>query len=109
MDILISRSSSKEVDVVGSEGLWLSPWDLRRNIDVDYKFQLASGDVLLLFTDGITECRNEEREMFSEEKLIGILKQYGSGSTEAIKDRIFEDLSKYDKNDDLTLIVIKKI
>lgn len=37
------------------------------------KIRLAAGDALFLYTDGITEARNEQRKLFSEDRLRRVL------------------------------------
>ena len=36
---------------------------------------MASGDVMILYTDGLIEAENQEHELFGEERLIGILRE----------------------------------
>ncbi len=38
-------------------------------------YKLASGDVMILYTDGLIEAENAENELFGEERLIGILRE----------------------------------
>ena len=42
--------------------------------------QLASGDTLLLFTDGITEAMNARQEEYGEERLVELLSRYAATS-----------------------------
>ena len=65
--------------------------------------------MLLLYTDGITEAKNADRVMFSEKKLGGILKTYGASKTDDIKEKILEALQGYTLNDDVTMVILKKI
>jgi len=73
---------------------------------------MSKGDILLLFTDGITEAFNGEKEMYGEERLIQILKELKRRSPKEISQLILEDVQKHNRmveySDDKTLVVIKK-
>ena len=107
-DLLVYRASSSNVDVLSTGGLWLSPWDLKReNIDSD--LYMKRGDTLLLYTDGLTEAIDAGNAMFSDNKLVGIFKKYGNLKTDEIRDKILEALQGYTLNDDVTVVLLKKI
>jgi serine phosphatase RsbU (regulator of sigma subunit) len=55
-DILIYRASARAVERVETRGMWIGPVDDIRPLLRDDTLQLASGDIVLLFTDGITEA-----------------------------------------------------
>ena len=73
--------------------------------------QLRSGDILLLFTDGIIEALNEKVEMFGEKRLIELLKERKDLSAQQIVDGVIEKLHSFTggiaQYDDLTLLVFK--
>src|SRR5215472_577358 len=50
----------------------LRQWHYRQ-----HQLQLRSGDRLVLFTDGITECANGDSVEFGEERLLGLVSQNG--------------------------------
>jgi predicted ATPase/serine phosphatase RsbU (regulator of sigma subunit) len=104
---LLYRSASEEVEILPTEGIWLSPWEMGTP-DSTQEFTLNQGDTLLLYTDGITEAKNQEGTFFTEEKLAEILKKYGKLKTYEIKDKILEALRPYTLEDDVTMVVIKK-
>ena len=70
-------------------------------------------DILLLFSDGITETADTKFNQYGDERLINKLKKVSSLSPKEIVITILEDVVKYSKNgsytDDKTLVVIKKI
>lgn len=70
------------------------------------------GDLLVLYTDGITEARNDNNEMFGEERIMQLLRKNHTDTPEIIADKILEAVmrfaSKSDDTDDKTLIVIKR-
>ncbi len=83
--------------------------------DVDYKVRsvsLVPGDTAVLFTDGITECRNKENKEFEEDKLIKFLKKHIKFSAQELMDEIYSEVGTFtsgvEQMDDMTLVVIKR-
>jgi serine phosphatase RsbU (regulator of sigma subunit) len=88
--------------------------------DQTYSQQTTSirvGDVLVLYTDGITEARASEPDMtgdtlFGEERLIEVIKTKASFSAREIQAAILQAVSAHTKDmpqgDDITLVVIKR-
>ena len=73
--------------------------------------ELCSGDVLLAFTDGVTEAHNAENEEFGEERLQQLLRQTAHLSINEISARISAEMKNWigdaEQYDDLTFIVMK--
>ncbi|MEX0724223.1 MAG: SpoIIE family protein phosphatase [Gracilimonas sp.] len=73
------------------------------------KFQ--SGDVLVLYTDGVTEAMNTEKtEEYEEERLIACLKNNLERSSQEIIDAVITDITEFSNGiqyDDITLLVLK--
>jgi serine phosphatase RsbU (regulator of sigma subunit) len=71
-----------------------------------------AGDVLVIYSDGITESVNERDEEFEEERLIEVVKNNAGRSASGIRDRIDEALSRFVGTtapvDDMTLMIIKR-
>jgi sigma-B regulation protein RsbU (phosphoserine phosphatase) len=74
--------------------------------------ELECGDVLVIYSDGITESINEREEEFDEERLIDVVKKNSARSASGIRDRIDEALSRFVGTtapvDDMTLMIIKR-
>jgi len=71
--------------------------------------QLRSGDTLLIFTDGITEIRNDDGIEFGEDRLIELLKDNRGATASALQQKIMAEVSEYSSGnflDDATLIVM---
>ena len=70
-----------------------------------------NGDVLLLFTDGITDARNREGTRLDEQPVLDCVREYRAESPTTISDRVFRLLDEYTgdvpRRDDLTLVVLK--
>lgn len=60
--------------------------------------ELASGDRILLFTDGATEAVNPEEEEFGEERLIELLKPNLDLGAEDLQKKVFETVAEFSGN-----------
>jgi len=73
---------------------------------------MAPGDILIAFTDGVTEARGTDGEFYGEEKLLNLIKEPASSAGE-ILDRIEKSLSAHTKgvqqSDDITLLTVRRI
>ncbi|MFQ5864980.1 MAG: SpoIIE family protein phosphatase [bacterium] len=93
-------------------GIQLPEKDLfRRYIESD-TIQLAEDDILLVYTDGITEAMNSKRELFGEERLLKVFREYGrlpvDPFVEKLKERIYSFTEGNPQFDDITLVAIKE-
>ena len=73
---------------------------------------MEPGDVLAIFTDGVTEAMSPDGEEFHEDRLEGILKRTRSESAQGILNAIRNEIidftgSATQLSDDLTVIVLK--
>ncbi|HZD48092.1 MAG TPA: SpoIIE family protein phosphatase [Silvibacterium sp.] len=71
---------------------------------------LSPGDVLALYTDGVTESFNDEGEEFGEERLADALMRHREESSCSIVAAIVADIQRFstgEQHDDITLIVAK--
>lgn len=73
--------------------------------------QLKPGDLLLLYTDGITEAMNEEDEMFEKERLLKLLKDNQGISAQKLSRKIVDSVLSFQgslpQGDDMTLVLVK--
>ena len=84
--------------------------------DLEYQedtLQLEQGDVLVMFTDGVTEATNVECKEFGAERLDNILRQLTNTHCqqiiEAIKAGIKEFVGAAEQSDDITMLVVKRL
>jgi len=73
--------------------------------------QLSDGDVLLLYTDGLTEAFNNEMEQFGQERLAEFVQNAANLSVSDLLQVVREGVSVYSGgvrlSDDLTLVALK--
>jgi len=74
---------------------------------------LEKGNVLVFFSDGITEEASPSEELFSDERLYELTKAYQSVSSEEIIEKAFEAVKSFAENDsqrdDMTMIVVRRV
>lgn len=75
------------------------------------KVDLRSGDVLVLFTDGVTEALNPDQEEFGEGRLKDLLRRVAHLPVDEMSSQISMELTKWidhaEQHDDLTFVVMK--
>ncbi len=85
-------------------------------VDEDSEYSLAkikmeSGDIVILFTDGINEARNPNKDEYSLIQITNKLIEYSKENAEIITQNIVRDLDQFINNapqhDDMTLVVFK--
>lgn len=112
--VIIYRAATGKVDCEVSGGIALGMVEDNSKIVKEKPLDLNKGDVLVLYTDGITEAKNMSGELFGIERLketIGL--HAGQDEAVSIIQDIAKDFSRYVEDhvqeDDVTLIVIKKL
>jgi sigma-B regulation protein RsbU (phosphoserine phosphatase) len=74
---------------------------------------LESGDLLVCFTDGITEPENEYGEMFGEERLADLLSKNAHRSEAEIVEMILDGVRQWtasdELQDDMTLLLARRV
>ena len=72
---------------------------------------LSAGDILVLYTDGITEAENSEGEEFGMERLSALIRRGYTLSADGLMNHILETATDYCQevgfNDDVTILVVK--
>ena len=73
--------------------------------------QLSTDDLLVFYTDGVTEAMNEdETEEFGEDRLINCIRENREKSSKEIEQAIIESVKQFSHDiqyDDITLIILK--
>ena len=101
----LKQEGQKQYGILGVEGL-----------DVSFppiNFRAAQNDIIVCYTDGLTDCLNHKGEEFGKERIIKIIKEYHKESAIMIMNRIMDKFSDFIGNgkitDDITLMVLKRV
>ena len=114
-DLMIYRAATGEVDRIASEDVILGFMPDSRY--VSRRLPIATGDCVLLYTDGISEAVDQDDEMFGEDRLASLFAQLaadeaaGPASAKAILDGVVAELDRFRGGqvgaDDVTAVVIR--
>ncbi|MBK9052372.1 MAG: SpoIIE family protein phosphatase [Chloroflexi bacterium] len=104
------RAASGVVESLTTAGLLLG---VRQDVTLpEAEIELAVNDVLVLYTDGVTEARDMRGGMFGEERLAAAIKATAHCSAQEMVTRLAAAIAHITgdtpQNDDLTLMVVKR-
>jgi sigma-B regulation protein RsbU (phosphoserine phosphatase) len=108
---LVYRSASQETAFVELEGPWLGIMNPLPEVPIG-RIHLDEGDVLCLYSDGITEARNEANELFDvirfERAFVSAARE--TGDLDAIAERLLTEVRQFaaKRDDDWTLLLVKR-
>jgi sigma-B regulation protein RsbU (phosphoserine phosphatase) len=75
------------------------------------RIELHKGDVLVFYTDGITEAMNANSDLFGDSRLGGLITEHGHLDAADLRERILREIESFvgaaDQHDDMTMILIK--
>jgi sigma-B regulation protein RsbU (phosphoserine phosphatase) len=106
---IILRNDNQEEVLTQSHGI---PVGVRNNQKfLESKIVLAPGELLITYTDGVTEESNEQGDFFGIERLIDVVKPLRTLSTENIVNKTLNVLERFrgraEVHDDTTLVALK--
>jgi sigma-B regulation protein RsbU (phosphoserine phosphatase) len=106
---LLYRRDHEGCIELDADGLILG---VRRGVVFEEKtIQLQQDDILLLYTDGITEAQNGSEELFGEERLCQVLTNSHLETPFRIIELILEEVAVFSGhqplNDDVSMVVMK--
>lgn len=112
---LIYSTDSDEPVEVRSEGiaLGMSDPELFNQVLEEKVVQLKSGDLVINYTDGVTDARAEEGDEWGEENVRKMLQQlYIDGSDamgvcDAIEEKLLQFIGEIPQYDDMTLVAVR--
>ena len=72
---------------------------------------LSVGDVIVFYTDGISEAMNVESDLFGDSRLSDLIEEHGHLTSGELRERILREIEAFvggaDQHDDMTMILLK--
>lgn len=109
---VIVRRADGSVEMIE---LYAPPLGVRLPVTIpQVKLPAGSGDVYVLHSDGIYECRNEAEEIYGFERLTEVIRTHPKNATaDSLRDAIIGDVERFrgkaPQADDVTVVVAKVI
>jgi len=104
-----ANERSRKVEFLREGGLILGVFDFALFEDVEV--ELEDGDLLLFYTDGVTETESPGGDIYGEERLAGFIRDHLYLSADelcrAIRDELYDFSGTYQRADDMTIVAIK--
>ncbi|MCX6151451.1 MAG: SpoIIE family protein phosphatase [Ignavibacteriales bacterium] len=111
MPLLLSRDSKIVHYKPGGMGLGLDHTSNFVNTIEEVEIKLKENDILVLFTDGITESKNASLEDFGDERFEKIILTNGKVSLDELANQIMREVTTFSQgspqHDDITLVIFK--
>jgi sigma-B regulation protein RsbU (phosphoserine phosphatase) len=104
------RSATGRIEELASDSYFLGMFD-----SASYEsrtFRLDRGDILVVYSDGLTDAQNQQEEMFGEERLLQIIRQEAPSGGQAIERRFLKAIEEFTQGmpqtDDITFVLVEK-
>ncbi|HLL53872.1 MAG TPA: PP2C family protein-serine/threonine phosphatase [Myxococcaceae bacterium] len=108
-DVLIYRTAERRCQRLETHGAWIGAMHNVERFTIDTRFTLEPGDVMLMYTDGITEAMNAEGKLFGIDRLIAEFEQAAHLPADAIIERLMGRVRSWSQKpqDDITLMALR--
>jgi serine phosphatase RsbU (regulator of sigma subunit) len=104
------RSATGKIEELVSDAYVLGMFDF-----ASYQartFRLDKGDILVVYSDGLTDAQNRQEEMFGEERLLTLIRQGAPLGSHALEQEFLKAISEFTQGmpqtDDITFMVVEK-
>ncbi|MGE0087651.1 MAG: SpoIIE family protein phosphatase [Desulfococcaceae bacterium] len=111
LSLIVFRQKTRTCELIQTKGVYLN---FKKDISKGTKnadFSLDHGDILVLYTDGLTEAANAEGQMLDIDGFVKIVEQYAYQAPETMKDLIMEDVQQWCGRkiaDDMSIVIVKR-
>jgi sigma-B regulation protein RsbU (phosphoserine phosphatase) len=101
---IIKNSQVEALKTTKNMALGVMPDLPYADMSIDFK----AGDKLFMFTDGVSECMNEQNEEFDEKRIVDFLEKHASSNVIDLVEKMKEALDQFQGNaeqhDDITML-----
>ncbi len=112
---ILYNVETKELRLLPAQGipLGMSGKDTFNSIMETKKDKIKKNDILILYTDGITEAMNGEKEEYEEDRFCKAIKRFGHLPLNELLEALVNDVKEFTNNlpqeDDISLLAMKVV
>jgi PAS domain S-box-containing protein len=108
-DIIVYRKQKRCCETLPTNGTWIGVINDIRSFTSDDHHALQDGDVMVLFTDGVTEATDRDGNPFGFDRLCDAVTEVGEESTASIVDNVVARAKAWCPHpvDDLTVVALR--
>jgi phosphoserine phosphatase RsbU/P len=108
-ELLLLRKATGKCETLDTPGTWVGAASEIRVVTKDSSARLEAGDLLVVYTDGITEAENGAGEPFGVERICKELENTHEQPVTAIRDHVLKTAQAWSpiQVDDMTLVVMR--
>lgn len=110
--MVIYRQGSRTCELISTSGTFLNLIEDISESTMDASLMLDVGDILVLYTDGLTEARNLRGELFDIHRFMNLVKTHAGKEIHAMRDAVMEDVLAWCDGvieDDMSLVVVRRV
>lgn len=109
-DIVVYRAATGAVELVETTGTWVGAVSDVSAVTSDSQLELRRGDVLVLYTDGVTEAMRV-KEQFGLDRLVEVVRGAAQGDATSIRDAITAAVAAWTESpvDDVSVVVLRHL
>jgi PAS domain S-box-containing protein len=107
--LLVVRARTRSVEHVRTPGTWLAATRDIRRVTSNSELVLEHGDLLVVYTDGVTEAMNEAQEQFEIERLTRTVLEVAEQPPEAVVEHVVAAVRAFmaKQFDDISLLAAR--
>lgn len=109
-DLLVYRAATGTVETAPTAGTWLGIADDVAPFIEERDVPISENDVVLLFTDGITELQDHSANLFGQDRLKGIFERWAGEPLEKALTGVLDEIRSFpaEQQDDISLVLLRR-
>jgi phosphoserine phosphatase RsbU/P len=104
------RSATGTIEKLASDSFFLGMFDSASF--PSRALHLHKGDILVVYSDGLTDAENQQGEVFGEERLLRIIQQEATLGSHALEQKLLKAIEEFTQGmpqtDDITFVIVQK-
>ncbi|HLF13929.1 MAG TPA: PP2C family protein-serine/threonine phosphatase [Bacteroidota bacterium] len=107
---ILYRAATGATEFIETTGQIMGPFP--NEVFRTENFMMSAGDVLFLYTDGVSEAMDQNEQFYGEERIGQLLREHHTLAAKAITQTVLDDVQKFSshgvQSDDKTIVTIKR-